>query len=194
VVAKYRNNEISSTLYPDVVYRASRFYNDAFALVETNDVGKQVVDMLFMDLAYENVLMTQSNGRLGQQLTGGFGGGKSSLGIKQSVTTKRIGCQSLKTLIEMDRLLVNDMHIKNEMTTFVAKKTSYEAEPGKHDDLMMCLVMFGWLVHQPYFRELTNTNVRRDLVQSSEIVDSELTPFGFIQDGRESEEDVYYDF
>jgi hypothetical protein len=192
IVAKFRSNTIPSIFYADVILRAARFYSNAYVLIESNDQGKQVGDILFMDLEYENVFMTRSNGRKGQELSGGFGDGTPSvIGIRTSTATKRIGCSSLKTLIEMDKLIVNDEVIKTEMTTFVAVNNSYQAEPGRNDDCMMCLVLFAWLVNQPYFREMFSTDVRQDILQTSlDLVHQNLTPFGFIVDGRE-EPDEY---
>ncbi len=180
VVARYRNNEVPSAFYPDLIYSACKHYNDAFCLVESNDVGKQVADILFLDLEYEHMFISQNMGRSGQQIGAGAGGRSKEIGLRMSKSSKRIGCMSIKSIIEMDKLIINDFLIKQELTTFVAKKASYEAEPGKHDDLVMCLVMFGWLTHQPYFKELTESDIRRSLLADNRaLIEGDMLPVGF---------------
>ena len=148
LVAKYRNNEIKPLIFPDVVYRAGKNYNDAYMLIEINDIGGQIADALHHDLAYENVIMTQMRGRLGQVVGGGFGDQQTDLGVRTTKTVKKIGCSNLKQLIESDKLLVNDFDIISEMSTFIQKGSSFEGEEGAFDDLMMCLVFFAWLTNQ----------------------------------------------
>jgi hypothetical protein len=186
IVAKYRSNTIPSIIYPEIIYRVAKTYNDAYCLIESNDIGKQTVDILYRDLEYENVFISESKAAKGQVISM-FGGNTKTLGLRMTPATKRIGCMSIKTIIEADRLEINDFHILQEMTVFVAdKKKSYSAEPGKHDDLMMCLVMFGWLVHQPFFKDLSDIDVRSDILHNNNVlVAEELAPFGYVADGRE---------
>lgn len=185
LVAKYRSNIIPSIFYPEVLYRVGKTYNDAFILVESNDVGLSVVQTLFMDLEYEHIFISETK-QSGQMIGGMMSGTNKTLGLRMNTATKRIGCMQVKTLIEMDRLIVNDFHIKSEMSTFVAQKNSYAAEVGKNDDLMMCLVMFAWLSHQPYFKDLADSDVRAHLLeQNDSLVNEDLIPFGFISGGHE---------
>ncbi len=132
-VAKYRNAEISPMLLPEVIHRYARWYNDAFVLVENNDIGGTVAETLHNELEYDNMLSTVMKGRAGQQISGGFGGG-TNLGVRMSKQVKRIGCQTLKDMIESDKLLVQDFETIQELSTFVARRQSYEAEEGAHDD------------------------------------------------------------
>jgi len=166
------------------LFRLGVHYNDAYILVETNDIGGQVIDILYEDLEYENILYTQSKVTKGQILTGGFGAGKSRRGVKTTSGVKRVGCSMLKTMIEEDKLLITDYDTIHELTTFVAKKNSYEADSGHHDDLVMSLVLFGWLTYQQYFKELVDIDIRKDLYHDKiESVEEDLTPFGIIDDG-----------
>jgi hypothetical protein len=187
VVCKYRSKNISPMLYPQVIKAAATKYNEAYVLVEINDVGQQVADILHHDLEYENLLTVAQMGRAGQQIGAGFGK-NVTLGVKTSKYVKRIGCQTLKDLIVSDQLIVNDFDILSELNTFVSKAQSYEAEPGSHDDLVMCLVLFGWMTTQKYFKELTDMDFRRKLEEfNKDMIEDELTPFGFIDDGVQSE-------
>ena len=184
-VAKYRNNEISPMLYPNAIYAIAKKYNEAFVLVEVNDIGGQVADILYYDIEYENIMMTSMKGKAGQQIGGGFAK-DSCLGIKTTKQVKRIGCATLKDMIEHDKLIIEDFDTISELTTFSSKGQSYEAEEGAHDDLVMTLVLFSWLVQQRYFKDLTNMDIREKLFsEQMKMLEDELTPFGFINDGQE---------
>lgn len=185
IVGKYRSNSIPSMFYPDIIYRVAKCYNNALVLIESNDVGLTVVQTLYMDLEYENIFISETK-QSGQQIGGMFNGTNKTLGLKMSTSSKRIGCQQLKTIVEMDRLIVHDFHILQEMTTFVAQKNSYAAEKGKNDDLMMCLVMFGWLSNQQYFKDFTELDIRKHLQDdNTALTEDDLVPFGFIRSGHE---------
>jgi hypothetical protein len=188
VVAVYRNNEVSTLLYPTYVHHFARLYNNALVLVETNDVGKQIADILHQDLEYENVVFTALDGQTGQAISGGFGG-HSRVGVKTTKVVKKLGCANFKTLVEMDRLVVNDLDLLNEMYRFVAKGDSFEAESG-NDDLVMCCVLLAWAMIQPYMRELTSMDIRANVMNLQEkVVEEDLAPFGLIDDGQELSED-----
>ena len=187
-VAKYRKNDISPMLYPNIIYTTARKYNEAFVLVEVNDIGQQVTDILYHDLEYENMMMVTMHGRNGQQIGGGFAK-NVSMGIRTTKQVKRIGCATLKDLIERDNLLIDDFDTISEMTTFIGKSTSWEADDGAHDDLVMTCVLFSWLVQQRYFREMTDQDIREKMfAEQMKIIEEELVPFGFIEDGHDPDE------
>lgn len=185
VVATYKSNTISPLLYPDIIYTTAKKYNDAFILVEINDNGEQIANALHNDLEYENIFMATMKGRAGQQIGGGFGSG-SNLGVRTTKQVKRVGCSTLKDLIENDKLLTEDFNIIEELSNFVQVKDSYEADEGHHDDLVMCLVLFGWLIRQAYFKDLTNSDIRaRFLADKKQMMEEDLLPFPMFTDGRE---------
>ena len=193
VVAKYRNNTIKPMLFPSVIVDFAKAYNDAFVLCEVNDIGDQIASILFYDMEYENVLMTAMRGRAGQVLGQGFSGNKVQLGVKMSKTVKKIGSLNLKTLIEADKLIIKDYNIIAELTTFIEKANSFEAEEGCNDDLAMCLVIFAWLVMQDYFKEMTDDDIRKRVYDDQrDQIEADMAPFGFIQDGV-SEETSFVD-
>jgi len=188
VVAKYRNNEIKPMLFPNVIEEVGKSYNDAFILCEVNDVGDQVASILNFDLEYKNLLMCSMRGRAGQVVGQGFSGKKTQLGVKMSKTVKKVGSLNLKTLIEEDKLLSCDYDIMSELTTFIQKSNSFEAEEGCNDDLAMCLVIYAWLVAQDYFKELTDQDVRKRLYEEQKNqIEQDMAPFGFMDDGMNSE-------
>jgi hypothetical protein len=193
-VAKYRSRDITPLMFPDVIYRFCKFYNNAYVLGETNNIGQQVVNSLFMDLEYENVIATFTKNK-NIKVGGGFST-RSAFGIRTTKSVKKIGCSNLKTIIESNKFLINDFETIEELTTFVEDKDTYKAEEGCHDDLAMTLVLFGWLITQPYFKDLTNNDIRRNLAnETMKDVHDDLLPVGFIDDGdgQSSMEDPFHD-
>ena len=189
VVAKYRNNEIKPMLFPSIIEEVGKEYNDAFVLCEVNDIGDQVASILNYDLEYKNLLMCSMRGRAGQVVGQGFSGKKTQLGLKMSKTVKKVGALNLKTLIEENKLLFADYDIISELTTFISKSNSFEAEEGCNDDLAMCLVIYAWLVAQDYFKELTDQDVRKRLYEEQKNqIEQDMAPFGFMSDGLDDEE------
>ena len=184
VVAKYRNNEIKPMLFPNIIYEVAKSYNNAFILCEVNDIGDQVASIIQYDLEYQNLLMCSMRGRAGQIVGQGFSGKKTQLGVKMSKTVKKIGSLNLKTMIEEDKLIFKDYEIISELTTFIQKHNSFEAEDGCNDDLAMCLVIYAWLVAQDYFKELTDQDVRKRLYEEQKNqIEQDMAPFGFMSDG-----------
>jgi len=184
VVAVYRNNTVSPMLYPTVVHSLCRQYNDAYCLVEINDIGGQVADILHSELEYQNIITVLVKGRKGQIASwGGFGGG-AQMGIRTTTVTKRVGCSVLKSLIEEDKIFINDSNIMQELFSFIARRNSYQAEEGHHDDLVMCLVILGWLTTQSMFNEFIEGSFRENLYEDKiKQLEEEMTPFGFLDDG-----------
>jgi hypothetical protein len=194
IVAKYRNNEIKPMLFPNIIYDVAKAYNNAFILCEVNDVGDQVAAIIQYDLEYQNLLMCSMRGRAGQIVGQGFSGKKTQLGLKMSKTVKKVGCLNLKTMIEEDKLIFNDYEIISELTTFIQKHNSFEAEEGCNDDLAMCLVIYAWLVAQDYFKELTEQDVRKRLYEEQKNqIEQDMSPFGFILTGMENTSEVDVD-
>ena len=189
LVAKYRDKNVRPMLFPNIIFNVATNYNKAYVLTEVNDIGEAVSASLFYDLEYENVLMCAMRGRAGQIVGQGFSGTKVQMGVKMSKTVKAQGCSNLKTLIEDDKLLVKDYNIVSELTTFIQVKQSFEADEGYNDDLVMCLVIFAWLVQQEYFKEMTDQDIRRRIYEEQKnAIEQDMAPFGFIDDGLEQEQ------
>lgn len=183
VVAKYYNNKISPMSFPNVIFNVGAQYNMAHVLVESNGIGMQVAEFLHSDLEYENIFSTTNLGRGGQRISSGFKK-NSKLGVKMTAQIKSIGCSNLKSLLEHNKLIVEDFDIISELTSFVATGSSFAAEPGCHDDLTMCLVTFSWLTVQSTFKELTDIDIRKKIVDEKlESMSEQLMPFGIINDG-----------
>lgn len=192
-VCVYRNNAISPIDYAEVILRTAKAYNNASVLVEINDIGEQVSHSLHYDFAYENVLFTENAGRSGKRVTLGFGKPTAmDKGIRTTKIVKSVGCSIMKLLIEQNQLRINDFQTINELSTFSKKGNSYEAESGKHDDLVMCLVLFAWLSEQQYFKDYTDINTLMSLREKTEEdMEQDMSPFGFVMDGREEFEDDF---
>jgi hypothetical protein len=187
-VCAFRNNLLTPVDYADIIQRVCKSYNNAAVLVEINDIGGQVADLLHYDFEYENILYTESAGRVGKRITSGFGNNVDR-GIRTTKSVKGTGCSILKLLVEQNQLIVNDFDTISELSTFSRKGVSYEAEPGKHDDSVMGIVLFAWLTDQGYFKDLTSINTLAMLREKTEEeITSDLLPFGFVDDGLNHEE------
>jgi hypothetical protein len=186
-VARYRNNKLPLLFFPTVIYSIAKRYNEAFVLVETNNIGQQVVDILHYDLEYENIYKTEQHHIKGQSISSGFKR-STSFGIKTTKSVKKIGCANLKTLVENDKLIINDFDTINEMNTFVRVRDSYAAEEGSNDDIVMGLVLFSWLTAQSFFKDSTNIDIRKMMLdEQNMLIDETMTPFGFIENGLQEE-------
>lgn len=182
LVAKYRNNIISPLLYPNMIYEAGKQYNNAFVLIEINS-SEQVPHILYNEMEYENILFV-SRINLTQSVSGGFGGGRIQLGVNTDKKIKRLGCHNFKSLLEENKIIIQDAEIISEISTFIEVKGSYAADEGYHDDLVMCCVLFAWLTTQPYFKDLNDINLREIMYhRQMQAIEDELTPFGIYDDG-----------
>ena len=188
VVAIYKNNEVKPFVFPNIISEIAKRYNEAHILTEVNDIGQQIAEALQFEIEYPNVLMCTQKGRAGQILGAMFSGRGSSLGVRMTKQIKRVGCANLKTLIEGDKLIINSFKIIEEMSTFAKRGQSWQAEDGANDDLMMCLVIFGWVSNQGYFKELTNQNARMQMyAEQQNLIEEDMAPFGFVDDGVNSD-------
>lgn len=193
VVGKYRDNKISPLLYPTVIYTVAKEFNNAYVLIEINS-SEQVADILYNEYEYDNLIMVNRNTD-GQVISGGFGGGKTQFGVTTDKKVKRIGCSNFKTLVEEKKLLIPDADIISEISTFIQKKNSFEADDGYHDDLVMPLVLFSWATTNSYFKELSNINIRQVIYENKiKMIEDQLTPFGFYNDGNTDSEQVLANF
>ena len=170
-VAVYRNNTISPLLFPNIIYKYAVSYNNAYVVIESNDQGSLVCNGLWHDLEYENVHVESAIKA-------------NALGIEITRKTKRLGCSSIKDILETGKLNIVDEQTIMEISTFEARGQSYEASDGNHDDLMMNLVMFGYFTTGSYFMDMTDINMKKMMFeQRMREIDEDVVPFGFVDDG-----------
>ena len=178
-VCVYRDNTVTPIDYAEIIYRSIKQYNSAYTLIEVNDIGEQVAEVLYYEFEVETVLFTESAGRSGKRISAGFSKGADK-GIRTTKSVKAVGCNMLKMLIEQDQLIINDFQTINELSTFSRKGISYEAESGCNDDLVMGLVLFAWMTDQLFFREITDINTLDKLrSRNEEELMESLLPIGF---------------
>ena len=188
IAAKYRDNEIKPLLFPSKIYDVARAYNQAFVMIEVNDIGEQVANTMQFDLEYDNLVMASMRGRAGQVMGGGFSGGRAQLGVRTTKAVKRIGCSNLKQLVEDNKIIVEDLEIINELSTFIVKGQSFEADEGCNDDLVSCLFLFAWATDQQYFKELADQDIRATMMrEQQDALEQDMAPFGFVVNGLEDE-------
>jgi hypothetical protein len=194
LVASFRNNQMSHLLYPTVLFNAGNQFNKAYMLIEINNEGNEIANIMHSEMEYDNIVMVSHRGRRGQQVDGGFGATQVQYGVRTSEVVKRLGCSILKSMIEENKLIIEDFDTVKELFTFVAKKSSFEAESGYNDDLVMTLVLFGWLMSQPYFKEITNVDITKAMYEKKmEQIEENMTPFGFIDNGILEEDNIFRD-
>lgn len=200
LVAKFRNNKISHQVYPSYIKKIADKYNEAYVLLEINDLGQTVAELLHTELEYPNIVMISSD-KKGQKANGGFGGrGKSNYGVNMSNSVKTQGCCILKDLVEGEKLIIEDFDIISELGTFINKNTvagndKFEASEGNHDDLVTTLVLFSWLTTQPYFKDFTNSDIRKRLYEAQlKKIEEDNSSFGFLEGNFIDEEDTPVDF
>jgi len=188
VVAKYRDNEVKPLLFPSKIYEVARAFNQAFVLIEVNDIGESVASAMQFDLEYDNLIMASMRGRAGQVLGGGFSGGRAQLGVRTTKAVKKIGCSNLKQLLEDNKLIIEDYDCINELSTFIIKGSSFQADDGCNDDCVACLFLFGWATDQTYFKELTDNDIRKTMMaEQQDMLEQDMAPFGFVVNGLEDE-------
>jgi hypothetical protein len=188
LVAKFRDNELKPLIFPSKIYDVARAYNQAFVLIEVNDIGEQVANAMQFDLEYDNLVMASMRGRAGQVLVGGCSGSRAQLGVRTTKAVKKIGCSNLKQLVEDNKLIIEDYDCINELSTFIVKGHSHEADDGCNDDLVACLFIFAWMTDQQYFKELTDNDIRRTMMrEQQDALEQDMAPFGFVVTGLEDE-------
>ena len=188
IVAKFRDNTVKPMMFPQKIYHVARAYNLAFVLIEVNDIGEQVANAMQFDMEYDNLVMASMRGRAGQIMGGGFSGGKAQLGVRTTKAVKKIGCSNLKQMVEDNKIIVEDFDCINELSTFIVKGSSFEADDGCNDDLVACMFIFGWATDQTYFKELTNNDIRQQMfAEQQDQLEQDMAPFGFVINGLEDE-------
>tara|TARA_A100001011_G_scaffold41991_2_gene39677 strand:+ start:4181 stop:5824 length:1644 start_codon:yes stop_codon:yes gene_type:complete len=188
IVATFKDNELKPLMFPHKIHDVAKAYNNAYVLIEVNDIGEQVANNLHFDLEYDNIVMCYMRGRAGQIMGGGYSGGKAQLGVRTTKTVKSVGCSNLKQILETDKLLVQDFDLINEFSTFVSFGNQWRAEEGANDDLVMCCVIFAWATDQTYFKELTDLNIRQKMYSEQQNqLEQDMAPFGFVVNGLEEE-------
>jgi len=114
-----------------------------------------------------------------------------SIGVTMNKKVKRIGCSNMKDLVEQSKLEIVDSETILEMSTFVARGSSFEASDNNHDDLVMNLVMFGWFITTPFFGEMSDIDIKGMLYEEQlRAIEQDMLPFGFMDDGKEEEVEV----
>ena len=177
-VCVYQDNMISPILFPDIIHKYAKTYNEAYVIIESNDQGAVVCNGLYYDWEYENMFVESSLKA-------------NALGATMTRKVKRIGCSNIKDLVEQKKIDIIDSETIIEMSTFVAKGNSYEASDNNHDDLMMNLVLFGWFASTDMFMNLTDINFKQMLYSDRmQAIEDDMVPFGIIDDGYQEKTEV----
>jgi hypothetical protein len=190
IVSVYKNNAIAPLQLAALVFEVSKKYNDAYILVEINDVGAQVAEELFYSYEVENMFWTKGGDTLGKK------GSDPYPGIRTTTKTKRMGCANLKDIVEKQQLIINDLDMIQEAAVFIQSKTgSYQADEGAHDDLMMTLVLFAWMCTQSWFADLTDKSMRNQMyLDAAKRIEEDLCMDFYYDDGIQEPEAAGFGF
>lgn len=170
-VCVYRNNKISPILFPDIIAKYAKIYNEAYVVVENNDQGGIVCNGLYYEIEYEN-LHLESTVKA------------SGLGVTMNKRVKRLGCSTIKDIVENNKIKINDQETILEMSTFIARGQSYEASDGNHDDLMMNLVLFGYFTLSDTFESLSDQSLKKMMFSNRmKEIEADVPDWGFHDDG-----------
>lgn len=175
VVAKFRSNEVEDIMFASAIHQAALHYNNAYVIVENNNIGSMVLHHLISDLDYDNCFYTSVE--LGETIAK-EGHHKRIPGVRTSQKIKIQGCLKLKTIVESDQVILNDFDIVSELSTFVLNtKKKWEAEPGYYDDTCSTMWLFAWLTTQPYFNDISDLKLREKLYADREkAMEAQLPP------------------
>jgi Terminase RNaseH-like domain/Terminase large subunit, T4likevirus-type, N-terminal len=186
IVARFKDNTTRPILLPNIIVDLAKKYNRAFLLIERNTVGQTVAESCYWDLEYENIFTT-IQGKKGQELRSSFSK-SNKIGVEMTTQVKRLGTSILKTLVEEDKLIQYTEDIVTELYSFINKSGTWGGEAGKHDDLVMALVLFSWASNQLFFKEITNSDLRKSFLTEQSEAEEEIYSFAGISDGSEIEE------
>ena len=177
-VAVFRDNMISPLLFPDIIYKYAKTYNEAYVVIESNDSGETVCNGLYYELEYENVFVESAIK-------------SSGIGVTMNRKIKRIGTSTMKDLVEQDQIVIRDSYTIMELSTFVARGSSFEASDGNHDDLVMNLVLFGWFTTTQMFAEYADIDVKKMIyAEQMKMIEDDMLPFGEIDNGLDNRFEV----
>ena len=88
--------------------------------------------------------------------------------------------------MEQKKLIIHDEDTIREMSTFIARGNSYEADHNSFDDLMMNLVLFGWFSSTVFFKESTDVRLKHMLYKEKvKQLQDEVIPIGNMPKGME---------
>lgn len=149
---------------PEFIDDWAKYFNNAFVIVENNEgAGQSVADRLYLEFVYENLYFDKSRTSVGSK--------KKYPGFRTTKKSRDIILQTLKTMAESDKLLIQDKDTIDELFNFVLKDNKYQADNNKHDDLVMALALCFAI-----FAEARNFNEMNEIVKEldSKSSDSDL--------------------
>ena len=167
---------ISPMLFPDLISKYATPYNEALVIIENNAEGGMVATQMHYDIEYPNVF-TQGMSKA------------EDIGVTMTKKIKRIGCSTLKELLEENRMEICDRNTITELMTFISKGNSFEADRGFHDDMVMNLVLFSWFVTTDHFFHLTDRQVKELLyAEQQKLIEDDILPPGIFDTGQNNTE------
>jgi hypothetical protein len=169
-VCTFADNRISPLIFPNLIVKIGKYYNDALLLVENNGPGQIVCNSIWYDYEYENLFVESA-------LKAG------GLGVTQTKKTKRIGTSNLKDFVEAGKLKIVDDETIKQLCYFEERGSSYQAANDQFDDLVMTLVLFSWFLSSQAFGAYDDLDLKKMIFESElKKIDDEMVDFGLLLD------------
>lgn len=169
--------QIDYLLMPEFIYELANTYNTAFTIIENNEgAGQSIADTLKRDFEYENLYFDRDG--KGDKF-------KKYPGFRTTPKSRNQLLETLKLLIENNKLEINDEDTIFELQRFVLLRKKFQAEDGFHDDLVMSLAIAFCL-----FNDINNFEDIKKVSESiysddSSVEFTDIMTIGCFDDGTE---------
>lgn len=169
--------QIDYLLMPEFIFELANMYNTAFTIIENNEgAGQSIADTLKRDFEYENLYFDRDG--KGNKF-------KKYPGFRTTPKSRNQLLETLKLLIENNKLEINDEDTIFELQRFVLLRKKFQAEDGFHDDLVMSLAIAFCL-----FNDINNfediKKVSESIYSDNSSVDfTDIMTIGCFDDGTE---------
>lgn len=132
-VAVYHNNKISPLEFANVCLETFAEWGNPIALIERNNQGGQVVDRLYYDNNYTQIVS------YGAKITGRT---KTQIGVISHTNTKSRAVANMRHFVNILKCIkFNDIETVKEFKKFTRQANStWKAESGYHDDRVMSFI------------------------------------------------------
>lgn len=163
-VAVFRSNTMSYAMYSEACIGISKYYNECFMLVENNDIGSNVANMIWNDYEYDNILNTDGMGK--------------PIGTRATKKSKLDANMLLKRFMENSWLTIRDELTLKELSQYEEVTPNvFKGPRSGHDDCVTALLWALYFVSTPFFdaKDLSVKSIDAKFLLSQKI-EEEYTP------------------
>ncbi|MEZ2737842.1 phage terminase large subunit family protein, partial [Aneurinibacillus aneurinilyticus] len=130
-VASFHKNDIPVYRFAEVVAALGRYYNSAFLAIEKNSYGLPLIERVYNDYNYYNIMKQKTFDQKGRK--------KFTKGWNTNQTNKSILISDFKEAFETGQVLIHCRETLDQMAIYEENngKLGNKKGKGKHDDLVM---------------------------------------------------------